>query len=130
MSSAAAAAAVSSPSALLDPSAAFVEPPQCSLWFAPKEWSRRYADTFFTAGVSACTVDEQGEMQLDIALQAGDNSWTQRRSAADFDALAKQVAAEAVAHKQAITVPDFPAKKWTLTQDTAERQGQRKGREN
>jgi hypothetical protein len=85
-------------SELLDPSREALEPPQCSLFFEPKEWSRRYADTFFTADVvavapassSSAAAPAQPET-VEIRVQAADNAWSLHKTHEQFEQLAKQV---------------------------------------
>jgi hypothetical protein len=83
----------------LSPASALVDPPQCSLWFEPKEWSRRYADTFFTAdvvadetaGASAAGAGSAPAGTMTIQMKAGDNAWTVSKTPEQFEQLAKQV---------------------------------------
>jgi len=97
---------------LLDPSADLVDPPQCSTFFEPKEWSRRYADTFFTADVVAVTpaADAPAKPEsFEIRVQAGDNVWAVTKTAEQFEQLAKQLSSDLLTHKQnGYSLPALP----------------------
>lgn len=68
-----------------------LDPPQCSIWFEPKQWSKRYADTFFTASVDGYSM-EGGEGVLLIRLASGSrNQWTVNKSIKEVEEFCKEV---------------------------------------
>jgi hypothetical protein len=109
--------------------AAVSEPGQCSLYFDPKQWSKRYEETFFTCLVAGHLVRD-GTPAFVVQLHAGAlNSWQVTHTAAEFEAFAAKVAAELHARQDATAVPELPAKKFSLiSEDTsAEHLAQRTG---
>lgn len=90
------------------------EPAQCSLWFDTKSWSKRYADTFYTATVVGHSV-VNGAAAFAVEMKAGAaNVWRIEKSDADFEAFASEVASQLASAGDAFVVPDLPAKKWTI----------------
>lgn len=96
------------------------EPSQCSLWFEPQQWSKRYEETFYTCLVAGHLVRE-GTPAFVIQLHAGAiNSWQVTKTTPELETFAQQLQAALQAQQESTTVPDLPAKKFSLlSEDTS-----------
>ena len=95
------------------------EPPQCSVYFSPAEWSRRYATTFFTSSLTSYAVQPDGAVSYTIHCRCVDDSWDVQHRFSDFERLLQQVrSASPPASLTSNPLPSLPAKVWTpSTQD-------------
>jgi len=102
------------------PPATASDPPQCSLWFEPKEWSRRYPPTCMTAQLLP-RADGDSSSTYRIECKCADqNVWILEKCESDFEQLRQELVASpssspsSASYLGGASIPALPAKPWTL----------------
>jgi len=95
------------------------DPPQCSVYFEPGEWSRRYAETFFTAEVNGYQLQSDGSVNYQIRCRCGElNQWIVEHRYSDFESFSSQVqqqyqqSSAAASSLSNSPFPSLPPKTW------------------
>jgi hypothetical protein len=91
------------------------EPPQCSVYFDPKQWSRRYAETFFTARIVSHSLSPESAAAVlyRILVESRDSSWQVEHRFSEFEQLLSAVLPlySEQLHGQP-SLPALPPKTW------------------
>jgi len=92
------------------------EPPQCSVFFDPKEWSRRYTDTFFTASIISHSLHTDHTIYT-IRIQCADAQWEVQHRYSEFEQLlaslhAQYAPAPSPSSASSASLPPLPPKTW------------------
>ena len=91
------------------------EPPQASVYFDPKEWSRRYTSTFFTASVASYSL-ANSTVSYHLLVRCADDSWEVQQPFPAFERLLQELRPAAVP-AGAPPLPTLPPKAWTASQE-------------
>ena len=97
------------------------EPPQCSVYFDPKQWSRRYAETFFTARIVSHSLSSDSAtaaVVYRILVESRDSSWQVEHRFSEFEQLLSAVQplyAEQLSGQPPL--PALPPKTWLPSRD-------------
>jgi len=94
--------------------------PQCAVFFEEKQWSSRYATTFFTAAVKNFEVlDSGGFVAYSIPVKCNTDSWLVKRRFSDFDRLLSNLRA-VFRPKPGHSFPPLPSKTFSFHGPTSQ----------
>jgi len=87
--------------------------PQCAVFFEEKQWSSRYAITFFTCAIKTFEVTEDDLVVYSLTLKCGTDTWLLKRRFSEFDRLLNNLKA-VFRPKLGHDYPALPSKTFSL----------------